>query len=184
LRTNKLVLIALACLTLLTASAKANTLLFSFSGPNADTITFTLPSSPSADNVHAAYEAFFLHVDMQWNGRPVQTAGVFRESSQDGGFTMIYSPAENTNTNTIQSFFSGPQLFTGPLNQPTFLLGTFNLVELSNNVGPGIPGGFGPGVLTITDPSAPAVPEPASLLLVGSGALCFIGGVRKRIGRA
>ena len=62
----------------------------------------------------------------------------------------------------------GPQLFAGPLSQPTFLLGTFSLMNRS--VWAEYQQDFS---LTIAPDSAPTTmtPEPGGLLLLGSGLL-------------
>lgn len=159
----------------------ADTYLFSFSGPNADTISFLLPSSPNVDA--GSYWFFAGGLNMEWNGRLLQTGPTFRALINDGGFSMFYSPL-NTGFNEIQSFFSGPQLYTLNSSSPTFLLGTFNLVELSNSLSTGvvgIPGGFGPGVLTITDVTSSPVPEPSSLALAGAGILGVVIRARRKM---
>lgn len=71
---------------------------------------------------------------------------------------------------------TGPQLFTGATSTPIFSAGSFPLSGslLDNEVF--IPE---PGVLTVTDLSTTAVPEPASLVLLAT-ALVGCGLIRRR----
>ena len=65
----------------------------------------------------------------------------------------------------------GPQLYSGAEATPTFLTGTFLLTEF---------GGTGTYTLTISNPAAAAVPEPATwaMMLAGFG---MVGvGLRRR----
>jgi len=74
------------------------------------------------------------------------------------------------------TILNGDTLFMGPESSPTFKLGTFNLGGLVDI-------GNGPvplnGTLTITQLSS--VPEPGSLVLLGSGVLGLAGLVRRRL---
>jgi hypothetical protein len=71
---------------------------------------------------------------------------------------------------------SGPPLFTGPFDAPTFLTGTFN--------GEYYTGLFGfplfPGTLTIEPLTNSTVPEPSSFALMATGILGAITKLRHR----
>ena len=84
----------------------------------------------------------------------------FLTTSDGGGFALFNSFSPSFPLTHVVLDKLGPQFFTGSTSAPTFLPGTYSL--------DGAPGG--PGTLTIR-----ATPEPASLLLIGSGVLAFIG---------
>ena len=71
----------------------------------------------------------------------------------------------------------GPTLFTGTVENPTFIAGTYNLTgeaQEGNGVG---------GQLVITNDTA-VTPEPSSLALLGTGVLGVVGVARRRFGLA
>jgi hypothetical protein len=75
--------------------------------------------------------------------------------------------------------FTGPILFSGPVANPTFLLGTFTL---SGNADIGN-GGVQPvtGTLVISQASTtPPIPEPTPLALTATGILGLVGYLRRR----
>ena len=76
-------------------------------------------------------------------------------------------------------------LFTGPTSSPTLVIGSgaAQTFEVEN----GVQGGYSTGstgVLTVTDLSTVATPEPSTLALLGTGVLGAGGVVRRRLARA
>ena len=82
-----------------------------------------------------------------------------------GGFEIYDYNADVALVETI-----GPQLYTGPEESPTFLLGTFALTEIDG------PGNY---LLTISEVAEAAVPEPATGVLV-MGGLALMGASMRR----
>lgn len=142
----------------LSTPAVAATLLFNFTalaGP-ASSFSFTADSSPSP--VLAMSSAFKLEgVDVNLGGTTASKDLTFWDSSFGGGLEG------KEGLSTVFNLF-GPQLFTGPLDAPTFLTGSFDLNSQS-------PGGPPAGTLTIS--SVSGVPEPATwaMMLIGFGAV-------------
>jgi PEP-CTERM motif len=83
---------------------------------------------------------------------------------------------------TLEFYLAGPQLFTGPLTAPVFLLGTTSLTgQLVTD-----PGGSHspnvPGDLTISQESTSPVPEPSTFAMLGTGLAAFAACRRRQFG--
>ena len=161
--------IALAALLL--SAGVANAALYQFQLTGAYTATWQLDSTVVPDDFIP--DTGFVVWDIE--GFPEAIFGVadiYFWNSGIGGGLEIY---DFWNDDTLVST-DGPQLYTGPEENPTFLLGTFALTDF-----------FGSGdtySLTITDldavPEPPVdVPEPASLALL-MGGLGLMAASKKR----
>ena len=139
------------------------------------TYTWDLPASPSIPAGDATAVSFMIP-DVTYSVNGVATTFFpnqfeFFTTSDGGGFALL---------NTLDPSFPlhvsidefGPQLFDWGTSTPTFLPGTYTLTG----------GEEGSGTLVITD-SSTSVPEPGSLLLIGSGALAWLGFIRNKIGK-
>jgi hypothetical protein len=156
----------------LTASipATAAPLLFDFSGPSG-TASFQLDSNPTPDYVN--YISFLPGSD-QFGFNNV--AGIF-DGTPGTASTINFGEGIDASLNIVApglgfTQFSSPTLFTGPASAPTFLTGSFTLINPF----------FGNGELTISSLTS-GVPEPATwvMMLLGFGATGWVlRGSRKR----
>lgn len=170
LRRLLVVCLFLSCGLLSASTAQADDLFTYVVGSN--TYTWMLPSSPTIPSGDFTLGSDFKIFDvMYWiNGVP-QTATndefeFFNFSSMDGGFELVSS----LGAPVLDTFTA--QVYGGSEEFPTFSPGTFML----NNGGT-----MGPvETLTISGPAGAATPEPASLLLFGSGALVLAIAIRLR----
>lgn len=144
---------AAALATLVPTQAQAAQLLFTLTGDaNA---SFTLDQNPTPDTVFPD-EFRFDTVAGTHEGTAVDFFYVFFFTDNAAGglaFESVLGPV----------LTAGPQLFTGTTTNPTFLTGSFSLVNYDT--------GQGNYTLTISN----AIPEPATwaMMLIGFGAVGF-----------
>lgn len=134
--------------------AKADTLDFTITGQGS-TYTFSLDSSPTPD---LSVDAVFFRLDNQLiniDNQFGETSDIRFNSFAAGGVSFL------------SLTLSGPQLYTGTEASPTFLTGPFTLAS-----------GLDTYSLTITPESSP-VPEPASLVLLATGAIATFHSLRR-----
>jgi hypothetical protein len=126
-----------------------------------NTFTWQLAASPTIlpDNSLPGLAFVITDVSYSENDIPQNPASlIFSSLPQGGGFFLF---------DTFQGILSyGSQIYSGPEDAPTFLEGTFSLPDyFSSSDGSGIP-----ATLTIK-----SVPEPSSLMLLGTGMLALLG---------
>ena len=130
-----------------------------------DTLTFTLPSSPTPTEFGG--QSFDIYEDFTFDGVTGPGDVSFYVAEDEGGFhAYFYGPTAYGEYNQ-----AGAQLFSGTPDEPTFISGSYNLTDYYGEK----PG----GVLTITEALA-VTPEPSSFALLGTGLLGVAGALRKR----
>ena len=128
------------------AQAQAASFVFELSGGNTGMFTLDEDEFDSSDNGSFTFE----NESFVFNGADVTGGIKFFTNGGLGGFDLQLSGGTEV--------FTGPQLFTGPTSDPSFLTGIFALSQGTT--------------VTISEVSA-AVPEPSTwaLMLLGFGAV-------------
>jgi len=155
---KKLALALATAMAVVASPVYAATLLFNFSGPSG-TALFELASNPTPNSsqIFIGSDQFsFSNVAGTFGG----VAGTASTISFGNG---IFSSLSITAPNLGFTQFNAPTLFTGLPSDPTFLTGSFTLVNPF----------FGNGTLSISPVAG--VPEPATwaMMLVGFGGIGF-----------
>ena len=158
-----------AIAALLFSAGVANAAIYQYQLTGDYTASWQLDSAATPDDTMANTYIGFYDVQGTFPGSVQNLADLyFYNGEQLGGLEIFDLSAQLDLLMT-----EGPQLYSGSENNPTFLLGTFNLTDLN---------GSGTYVLTVTDLDATppgTVPEPATAAMLIAG-LGLFAASRKR----
>jgi PEP-CTERM motif len=158
------------CFTAVAATtlvAKADTLDYTLTigTLHSQTYTWSLASNPTPFDPNIfGFDVLNVDIAVAHNGTPIDSSVIFLTDQIHGGLAI-----SNADFSFIIS--NGPQLFSATTGSPTMLTGLFSLEEL----GPGLS-----ATLDVVDADTPAVPEPSSLALFGTGAMMGLAALRRR----
>ena len=150
-----------------TLIVKADTVNFALFGEG-NAYTFSLPSNPVP--AAAAPSTFFIlnNITVTVDNLSDITADLtFFSSANSGGLDIF----PISGVNPIISL-DGPQLYTGVETAPMFASGSFSL---------GNPATEKPYSLVIAQVTPPSVPEPSTLLFLGTGLVSAVGVFRQKL---
>jgi PEP-CTERM motif len=149
---------------------------FSFSLDGGPTLSFTL--DPLGFAAEQSGEAVLYGPITLSDGTTLDRLEFVEPAHEE---SVLLGPAdleiEDTTLNT-NDVFEGPQLYTGDESDPIFTPGTYSLSGDPDSHT------FDTESITLTISAAPAVPEPSSLVLLGTGVLGCAGAVRRRFLKA
>ena len=154
------------------------------------TLSFTLDNPPAVSNAgldgfDAPFSAFSYSVNGSSMGASPQTIR-FLGAPSDGLFTLFFGPESGMDSNgkLIPEFsFTGPQIYTGSNQNPTFTPGSFAVAQFLYTDGVNYDNQVSPGAtVLVSGSSTTATPEPPSAYLC-LGTMFVLGGIafkRKR----
>jgi hypothetical protein len=157
---SKWLMAGLVVLLALPAVSRADTLNFTLTEPN-KTYTWSLPSDPIPSiAVPGVYFSFF-DLPIFLDGSPLEPYTIMQLQP-----STLYGESLIICTNQCLVDVQGALMYSGTEQKPTFAPGTFQLYEYA-----GVSVNLVPAVLTISEAVPTPIPEPASLLLLGTGLL-------------
>jgi hypothetical protein len=145
--------VSLAALIVTTAAAKADSLDSFNLTYQGNTISWILPSNPTADS-STPHFAVFDNVPVYYDGMPEVATYIEFPTTLIGGGIVV-----NINNENPYIYAGGPQLIAGDTSLPVFLRNEFFLDD---------------------DATILITPELSTFVLFGSGVLCLAGVARRR----
>ena len=148
-----------------------------------DTVSFTLPASPSSPQTSCGRDPGFCidALPITIDGNPAASTVTFYSNYNNSGLSMTGSYGGSTTGYLVYGFdTNGDPLFSGYPSAPTFNPGVYVIDSFDGDLPPAFSGDL---TLTISAQTPSATPEPSSLVLLG-GAIAGLGGAlwRRRHG--
>ena len=165
----RLAILASSALFCLCAPALAHADVFTLTSGN-NTISFSAPASPTPSTTDTVNQFSLYNLTFDVNGVSSMGDVYFYTSNVAGGLELVDGSYSLSLLSQI-----GPQLFTGSVEAPTFRLGEFSLTKFDES------SVFNQDFSISISPDTTVTPEPASLLLVGSGLLSVTNILRRRL---